>query len=70
MFFEQFKQLCKEKNTTITAVTVVLGYSKGNIDRWRKGSSPTGDTLVKFADYFNVSIDYLLGRTDNPEVNR
>ena len=28
------------------------------------------ETLVLFADYFNVSIDYLLGRTDNPEINR
>lgn len=27
-------------------------------------------TLILFADYFNISIDYLLGRTDNPEVNR
>ena len=27
-------------------------------------------TLIMFADYFNVSIDYLLGRTENPEVNR
>jgi len=27
-------------------------------------------TLIRFADYFNVSIDYLLGRTDNPEINR
>ena len=28
------------------------------------------ETLIKFADYFNVSIDYLLERTDNPTVNR
>ncbi len=27
-------------------------------------------TLLLFADYFNVSVDYLLGRTDNPDVNR
>jgi len=27
-------------------------------------------TLIRFADYFHVSIDYLLERTDNPEVNR
>ena len=30
----------------------------------------TAERLVKLADFYNVSIDYLLGRTDNPEVNR
>lgn len=45
--------------------------STGNISDWKMGrSNPKTDTLIKIADYLNVSIDYLVGRTDNPEVNR
>lgn len=35
-----------------------------------KTSMPKADTLAKIADYLNCSVDYLLGRTDNPEINK
>lgn len=41
------------------------------ITEWKKGKAkPSVEALMKIADYFNVSVDYLLGRTENPEVNR
>ncbi len=47
------------------------GISTGNISDWRSGKSkPNADALVKIADYLNVSVDYLLGRTDNPDINK
>ena len=62
MFFERLSALCADKGESVTSVIVKLGFSRGNIDRWRDGSSPTGDTLLKFADYFGVTTDYLLRR--------
>lgn len=41
----------------------VYGYEKGN-------NFPEIPVLIALADYFGVSTDYLLGRTDNPEINR
>ncbi|RNB52681.1 XRE family transcriptional regulator [Brevibacillus gelatini] len=47
-----------------------VGITKQSLSVFEKGSSsPSLDTLVKIANYFNVSVDYLLGRTDNPEIN-
>ena len=42
-----------------------LGISAGNITEWKKGrSAPSAGVLPKIADYFDVSTDYLLGKTD------
>lgn len=46
-----------------------IGVSSGNISDWKSGrSSPKQDALIKIADYFDVSTDYLLGRTDEKSV--
>ncbi len=45
-----------------------LGFGKNSLYRW-KTSYPASDKLQKVADYFNVSTDYLLGRTDNPNID-
>lgn len=48
-----------------------LSVSQNTISRYEQGEREAGyDMLVKIADYFNVSVDYLLERTDNPEINR
>lgn len=47
------------------------GISTGNISDWKSGRSmPSAIKLDILADYLNCSVDYLLGRTDKPEVNR
>lgn len=38
--------------------------SSGNMNKWKNGVVPKGNTLSKLADYFNVSVDYLIGKTD------
>ena len=63
MFYENLTRLCKEKNVKLTPLTTKLGISAGAIKGWKNGSSPTGDTVMKFARYFNVSTDYLLKGT-------
>lgn len=45
--------------------------SQNSISRYETAQREADyDTLIKFADYYHVSIDYILGRTENPEVNR
>lgn len=45
--------------------------SQNTISRYETGEREADyKTLILFADYFNVSIDYLLGRTENPKVNK
>ena len=61
--FDTIKSLCDEKSITIFKLEKDLGFSNGAIRRWRK-SSPSVENLDKVADYFNVSIAYLLGKTD------
>ncbi|WP_338543330.1 helix-turn-helix transcriptional regulator [Abiotrophia defectiva] len=50
---------------TIAQLERILDFSGGSIARWDK-SRPSVDKLQKVADYFEVSTDYLLGRTDEP----
>jgi len=44
--------------------------SPSAIDRWRNGVIPTGETLILLADRFNVSIDYLLCKSDDPTPSK
>lgn len=60
MFYDQLKKLCDLSGTTPTSVTEKLGMSKGTVSNWKKGGSPNGDALVRFSEYFGVSIDYLM----------
>lgn len=63
MFYDVYNKLCKNKNMSATAVALTLGISRGTVSAWKnKGITPNGDTLQKVADYFDVTIDYLLGK--------
>lgn len=61
MIFNQISKLCKEKGISITKLEKETGISNGAIGKWSK-SSPTVEKLEKVADYFGVSVDWLLGR--------
>ena len=66
MFWERFAALCKQSNTSPNTVCKELGKSNATATHWKNGSIPKGDILSEIAQYFNVSVDYLLGRTDEP----
>lgn len=66
--YEIIKELAKQKKLSIRQLEMNLGYSNGYLAKWRI-NTPNSDELKRIADYFNVSVDYLLGRTDNPEKN-
>lgn len=66
MFWERFYNLCLEKDTKPNPVAKKIGISSGIVTKWKNEDTlPNGETLLKIADYFNVSVDYLLGRTND-----
>lgn len=67
----RLKELRKQKHISQIKLAMDLSVSQNTISRYEQGEREAGyDMLVKIADYFNVSVDYLLERTDNPEINR
>lgn len=66
MFFKTLIQLCNKNNTTPNAVCLALGLSPAAATKWRSGAVPRETTLLKIANHFNVTVDYLLGKTDDP----
>lgn len=70
-FSQRFKQLRIEKQISQIQIAEVLGISRRIVQNYEADTSePTLSKLIIIAEYFNVSIDYLVGRTDNPEVNK
>ena len=66
--YDRIKELCDQKGMALSTLESTLGLSKGSTQKWRKGSSPSTDSLIKIANYFHVSMDYLAGRTDTEET--
>lgn len=60
----KIKDLANEKGVSLSELERTIGISNGSISKWEK-SSPKADTLQKVANYFGVSVDYLLGSTNN-----
>lgn len=70
-FTTRLKQLRKSKGITLEQLGEYVGATKATIGNFENGNKkPSLDLLIKLADYFDVSIDYLVGRTDNPNINR
>ena len=65
--FERIKELAKARGITLGALEEKLGLSRNSIYTI-KNKKPSAERLQLIADYFNVSTDYLLGRTDNPRI--
>lgn len=66
----RLKSIRVEKNLTQKQVAHALGLSTIAIQNYENDRrKPTYDVLVALADYFNVSMDYIAERTDNPEIN-
>lgn len=68
---EQIKILRKKHSITMKRLAEIIGVSEGAVSQYENGKrQPDYDTLKRIADYFNVSIDYLLGRTSSMEADR
>lgn len=70
MFYEKIKKLADIRNKKVTTILKELNIHTSYTGNWKKGELPNIKCLIKLADYFNVSTDYLLDRTDNPIINK
>lgn len=63
MFYDIFSKLCQERGIKPSKAADECGINKSNVSNWKNnGYIPRGDALKKLATYFNVSVDYLLGK--------
>lgn len=65
--FEKIKELAKNQGKSLSDVEESLGYGRNTLYKI-KNSTPNAERIKEIADYFHVSTDYLLGRTDNPSM--
>lgn len=70
MFAERIRLLRDEAGLTQSAVAEQVGMSARGYQDLELGATPRGDTLLSVAEFYEVSIDWLMGRTDKREVNR
>jgi len=67
----RLKELRKKKGISQLRLATELNTTQNTISRYETGEREPGiDELTKIADYFNISVDYLIGRTENPKMNR
>ncbi len=65
------KQRCKDKSVTVSALLAECHIRKSLIyDMEKRNKTPSAEIFEQIADYLDCSVDYLLGRTDNPKVTK
>ena len=70
LFAERFKELKTQRGLTYPKIAEALGRGPRVINNYASGASkPDYYGLLAIADLFNVSIDYLVGRTDDPKLH-
>lgn len=67
--FERIKFLAQKQGKSLNQVEEELGLSKNVLYRMKNSDNPTKERLLLLADYFGVSVDYLLGRTNESRLN-
>lgn len=68
MFYDQLIRICKERNVKPTPLIKSLGLSSGNLKRWQEGATVNSDILMKFADYFDVPVDYFFEEYNKGDI--
>ncbi|MFQ8952804.1 MAG: helix-turn-helix domain-containing protein [Oscillospiraceae bacterium] len=70
-YYKRIRDLREDRDLTQTDMGKVLSCSQRVYSNYERGDIdiPT-TTLIKIADFHNVSVDFLLGRTDNPKLNK
>lgn len=66
MFYDNIYKICTEKGTTPTTVLKDLGFSSGNVSKWKNGSVPNVDMCLAISRKLGVSLDYLV-TLENPK---
>ncbi len=65
MFYNKFVQLCQRDGISPSKAASLIGFNRSSVSMWKaQGYTPRREILIKIANYFNVSVDYLLGEED------
>ena len=70
MFADKIRVLRKEKKLTQAEVAKEVGLSARGYQDLELGAKPSYENLRNIADFYDVSVDWLMGRTDNPHAHR
>ena len=71
IFSERFKTLKSQKSCTYPQIAEHLSLKPSVVKAYASGEVKPGyNALIALADFFNVSLDYLVGRSDKPEINK
>lgn len=71
MYFQRLRDLREDKDMKQADTAKMLGIQQTVYSRYERGFQNIPiEHLLKLADYYNVSTDYILGRTNNPKVNK
>lgn len=71
MFTDNVQSLAIKNGITVAKMLKDLNMGQGTFSTWKaRGTIPSGEILAKIADYFGVTVDYLLGGTENPEPGK
>ena len=68
MVYDKFCDLCSQKGVSPSKTTINTKFNKSLISKWKSKQEivPSSEVLQKIADYFGVSVDYLLGKEKQP----
>ena len=66
----RIKEMCVTRRISIATMLSDCGIAKNTVTNLNQGKDMMLSNAVKIADFLNVSIDYLVGRTDKPEINK
>jgi transcriptional regulator with XRE-family HTH domain len=68
MFYEIYCELCNKRGLTPSGAAAKIGFNRASVTMWKNtGKAPKQELLVKIADFFDVTTDYLLGKGDENE---
>lgn len=68
---ENLRKIREKRNINQLKIAMDIGITQESISKYETGNAfPSREILIKLADYLNCSIDYLLNRTDNPNMNK
>ena len=69
--FMRLREIRKSKSISQLKLAIDLNTNQNTISRYKTGEHESRIVkLIKIADYFNISLDYLLDRTENPDINK
>ena len=69
VLFDRLSLYCSQIGLSFYAIENATGLTVGSLRKW-KDSMPSGDKILKVSNFLGVSMDYLMGNTDNPESQK